>query len=78
MTLALTAALTPALTLALALALTLAPDLAWSELRICNETSDRHSVAVGYKADGTWLSEGWWILEPGDCATLVKDDLKYR
>lgn len=63
---------------ALPLALAAMPGLARSELRICNETGARHAVAIGYESAGTWVSEGWWTLEPGSCATPLKGDLKDR
>lgn len=54
------------------------PALARAGLEICNETGVRRSVAVGYKADGKWVSEGWWGVESGACKVLVKGDLKNR
>ena len=47
-------------------------------LEICNGTDSRHSVAVGYKDGESWVSEGWWNIDPGACATPIKGDLRYR
>ncbi len=51
---------------------------AQAELQICNETEYTQSVSIGYKGDEDWTSEGWWNIEPGDCATPVQGDLKNR
>lgn len=47
-------------------------------LEICNDTDQVQSIAIGYKGDTDWTSEGWWNLDPGACATLVEGDLKKR
>lgn len=58
------------------LALAAAED-AHAGLRFCNATDASASVAIGYEAEGgTWTSEGWWRLDPGDCKTVVAGDLK--
>ena len=54
------------------------PGAAWAGLRICNETGDTQSVAIGYKGAEDWTSEGWWNIAPGDCATPVLGDLQKR
>ncbi|MFT6647027.1 DUF1036 domain-containing protein [Pseudophaeobacter arcticus] len=51
---------------------------AWAELRICNDTDLPHDVAVGYKQDGRWVSEGWWTVQPAACVTPISRDLQYR
>lgn len=51
---------------------------AQAELDICNETDSKRSVAIGYRDDGVWTSEGWWVIEPGDCKRVVGGDLKKR
>ncbi len=51
---------------------------AWAGLEICNDTDVPQDVAVGYKQDGRWVSEGWWTLEPTDCVTTIQEDLQYR
>ncbi|MDJ0824787.1 MAG: DUF1036 domain-containing protein [Rhodobacter sp.] len=66
----------PALAGAAVLAALAAPALAG--LEICNETDLQQSVAIGYKGDRDWTSEGWWNIDPGDCALVVDGDLKQR
>ncbi|MCG6901208.1 MAG: DUF1036 domain-containing protein [Rhodobacter sp.] len=47
-------------------------------LEICNNTEQMQSVAIGYKGDTDWTSEGWWNIEPGKCSVLVGGDLTKR
>jgi uncharacterized membrane protein len=51
---------------------------AQAELRVCNETANLISVALGYRAERGWMSEGWWQTPPGDCRTLYQGDLQRR
>jgi uncharacterized membrane protein len=51
---------------------------AFAGLTICNESDIRATVAIGYKGDKGWTSEGWWGVEPGDCREVVKGDLPKR
>ena len=59
------------------LGLTLASH-AHAGLEVCNQTDGAQSIAIGYKGENDWTSEGWWNVEPGDCATLVGGDLTKR
>lgn len=62
---------------ALVVAAAFAPRAAEAELRFCNTTDARVSVAVGYKGDdGAWMSEGWWGIAPEACKIVVSGDLK--
>lgn len=60
------------------LGLTAAHSPAAADLRLCNKTSSRVSVAVGYKDQKGWASEGWWTMEPQKCLTLLKGELIAR
>ncbi|MCW5721865.1 MAG: DUF1036 domain-containing protein [Devosia sp.] len=51
---------------------------AHADLRICNETANLLSVALGYRAERGWMSEGWWQTPPGDCRVLYQGDLQRR
>jgi uncharacterized membrane protein len=51
---------------------------AYADLRVCNETSDSVSVALGYRAERGWQSEGWWVAAPAQCATVVQGKLNSR
>lgn len=47
-------------------------------LRLCNKTSSNVGVAVGYKLDEAWTTEGWWNVATDSCETLVKGQLLSR
>ena len=64
--------------LSIALITALLPAPALAQLMFCNDTSQVTSVAIGYSDDGTWTSEGWWTIRPGDCSTVVAGDLPKR
>jgi uncharacterized membrane protein len=46
-----------------------------ADLRMCNNTSNRVSVALAYTDGQSWVSEGWWNLKSLDCATLLRGAL---
>ncbi|MEQ9694790.1 DUF1036 domain-containing protein [Shimia sp. SDUM112013] len=48
---------------------------AQAELRVCNETDAKASVAIGYNDGGVWTSEGWWNIPPYDCSVVQGGDL---
>jgi uncharacterized membrane protein len=51
---------------------------AHADLRLCNTTSGRIGVALGYQ-DGTgWTTEGWWTIAGQTCETLLKGKLTSR
>jgi uncharacterized membrane protein len=49
-----------------------------SGLRLCNKTPSRVGVAVGYKEEGQWVTEGWWNVVAGTCETLMQGPLVSR
>ncbi len=51
---------------------------AFADLRLCNMTSSRVGVAIGYRDPQGWVSEGWWNLRPNACETLIKGTLTSR
>jgi uncharacterized membrane protein len=56
----------------------LAPAAALADFRLCNATPARVGVAVGYKDGDTWVSEGWWNIQPQACETLMRGPLSAR
>jgi len=48
---------------------------AFADLRMCNNTSSRVSVALAYTNGQDWVSEGWWNLKALDCVTLLRGAL---
>jgi len=49
-----------------------------AELKVCNEDSEKRSVAIALKKDGKWTSEGWWTVDPGKCQRVISGALKQR
>ena len=38
---------------------------------LCNKTPDVINVALGRYKDGTFVSNGWWVIAPEQCADLI-------
>jgi len=51
---------------------------ALADFEICNETGNEAFASIGYKDGEDWVSEGWWTLQPGECAIPIVGDLKNR
>jgi uncharacterized membrane protein len=49
-----------------------------ANFRLCNNTSSRVGVAIGYKDAQGWTTEGWWNLPSRTCETLLKGNLVAR
>lgn len=49
-----------------------------AELRLCNKTESQVGVAIGYREDTEWVTEGWWNLPANSCETLVTGALVSR
>lgn len=49
-----------------------------SGLRLCNRTRSRVGVAIGYKENRQWITEGWWNVGRDSCETLVAGTLASR
>lgn len=47
-------------------------------IRVCNDSDVSQSVAFGYEADDGWTSEGWWVVDAGDCATPELDRKRHQ
>jgi uncharacterized membrane protein len=71
----LTAGLIPALAMIL---LCLWNDPAAADFRLCNNTSSRVGIALGYKDAEGWTTEGWWNVSSRACETLLKGTLVAR
>jgi uncharacterized membrane protein len=53
-----------------ALLLTVAASPAVADLKLCNATQSRVGVAIGYKDQVGWATEGWWFIGANTCETL--------
>jgi uncharacterized membrane protein len=49
-----------------------------ADFRLCNNTTSRVGVAVGYKDADGWTTEGWWNLPSRSCETVLKGNLVAR
>jgi uncharacterized membrane protein len=61
-----------------ALALLLVASPARADLRMCNQTSSKVGIALGYRDTQGWVTEGWWEITPKGCETLLKGALSAR
>ncbi|MDR3423913.1 MAG: DUF1036 domain-containing protein [Alphaproteobacteria bacterium] len=60
-----------------------APREALAALSFCNRTTVAIEAALGYRADTdaateNFVSEGWWRIEPGQCARVYGQSLTQR
>ncbi len=46
-----------------------------ADFRLCNNSSQRVSVALSYTDGKQWITEGWWNLKPSACETLLRGAL---
>ncbi|WP_441243546.1 DUF1036 domain-containing protein [Tardiphaga sp. 768_D3_N2_1] len=69
------AALLPVLALALSCLWT---SPAAADFRLCNNTSSRVGIALGYKDAEGWTTEGWWNVSSRACETLLRGTLVAR
>jgi uncharacterized membrane protein len=49
-----------------------------ADFRLCNQTNSRIGVALGYKDNDGWATEGWWNLPAKNCDTLLRGSLAAR
>ena len=59
-------------------ALTLHSATSHADLKLCNTTASRIGVAIGYRDQSGWTTEGWWTLAAQTCETLYKGVLSSR
>lgn len=52
--------------------------VAHADLKICNDTKSMTGIAIGSRAKKDWITEGWWRIPAGICATVIEDDLTSR
>src|ERR1700754_300109 len=57
---------------------TVTAEPAAADFRLCNNTPSRVGIAVGYKENEGWTTEGWWNLSPRSCETLMRGPLVAR
>jgi len=64
--------------LLLAACLASVPTLARADLKLCNSTSSRVGVSIGYQDKKGWSTEGWWNIAAQTCETLLKGAVPSR
>jgi uncharacterized membrane protein len=62
----------------LAAGTTLSSAPAAADFRLCNNTPSRIGVAIGYKENEAWTTEGWWNLAARSCETVLRGTLAAR
>jgi uncharacterized membrane protein len=70
--------LTSFLHIALIIAGIALPSAARADFRVCNGTQGRVGVAVGYKDNDVWSTEGWWNVPANSCETIMRGPLVAR
>src|SRR5258705_11112896 len=59
-------------------AMAIGPESARADFRLCNNTTSRVGIAIGYKENDGWATEDWWNLSEGSCETPLKAPLVSR
>jgi len=49
-----------------------------AQLSVCNTTSSRVGIALGYQEPTGWTTEGWWNIASQSCETLLKTNVPSR
>ncbi len=65
-------------TLAIAVMLLSGVTDARADLKMCNASSSRVGVAIGYQDPKGWATEGWWNIAAQSCETLLKGAVPSR
>lgn len=53
-------------------------DEARADFRVCNGTQSLVGVAIGYRNEEGWVSEGWWRIPSTTCRSVVEGQLQSR
>lgn len=51
---------------------------AQADFRVCNATQSLIGVAIGYRTESGWMTEGWWHVKGSSCSTLIEGPLSSR
>lgn len=68
----------PVLLVAVLCGILFVPHPALAAFLFCNQTKSVIEAAFGHRDDGVWVSEGWWQLQPGQCARVYNKPLTQR
>lgn len=56
----------------------LVPAPARAAFLFCNQSKTAIEAAFGSHEDNVWISEGWWQIQPGQCARVLGKPLTQR
>ena len=45
---------------------------------MCNDTKSLVGVALGYREEEKWITEGWWQIPAETCSSLIEGNLNSR
>jgi uncharacterized membrane protein len=68
----------PLIACAIASAIGVSAPPAQAAFLFCNKTQTLVEAAFGYREQIEWISEGWWKIEPGQCARVFSAPLMQR
>lgn len=63
---------------ALAFLSPMAASEAKADFRVCNGTQELVGVAIGYRAEAGWTTEGWWRIPAASCKVIIEGTLSSR
>ena len=49
-----------------------------ADFRVCNGTQQLVGVAIGYRAEVGWTTEGWWRIPATSCKVIIEGTLASR
>ncbi len=51
---------------------------AMAQFTVCNESPKLAYVSVGYWDNSSYVTEGWWTIDPGGCAITHAGELQWQ
>ncbi len=58
--------------------MTAIPERARADLQVCNDTKSLVGVAIGYRENKKWITEGWWRIPASVCTSVIEGKLSAR
>lgn len=49
-----------------------------ADFRVCNGTQSLVGVAIGYRVEAGWATEGWWRIPATTCKSIIEGPLSSR
>jgi uncharacterized membrane protein len=54
------------------------PTIANADFRMCNDTKSLIGIALGFRNEEKWITEGWWQIPSETCSSLIEGNLSSR